>query len=310
MVNLRRGIAGPRVLIDLPGIDELTEIAADQTGVTIGAGVTLAALARNAAIAANIPRSRKPPRRSPARPSRHGDGRRQSLPRHALRLLQSERMVARANAFCLKYRGNICHVAPQGQRCHAAFSGDLAPALLVSAPKSRLPARKGGAASRWASFMPKTARRIWRLADGELLVAVHLPPAPPPSAYAKGAAARGDRFSAWRAWPSRSRQPVAIIGSLRIALTGTNSRPFLLAGTDAFAGRDGRRQTAAGDRPAGAEAGAADAHHACLGELSPPRGGGAGTAHDCKALCRTRGVSDPASQPAITAVASNSILAG
>ena len=29
----------------------------------------------------------------------------------------------------------------------------------------------------------------------------------------------------------------ANIGSLRIALTGTNSRPFLLAGTDAFAGR-------------------------------------------------------------------------
>ena len=29
----------------------------------------------------------------------------------------------------------------------------------------------------------------------------------------------------------------ANIGSLRIALTGTNSRPFLLAGTEAFAGR-------------------------------------------------------------------------
>ena len=37
----------------------------------------------------------------------------------------------RANGYCLKNRGDICHVAPQGQRCHAAFTGDLAPALLV-----------------------------------------------------------------------------------------------------------------------------------------------------------------------------------
>ena len=37
----------------------------------------------------------------------------------------------RANAYCLKNRGDICHVAPKGERCHAAFSGDLAPALLV-----------------------------------------------------------------------------------------------------------------------------------------------------------------------------------
>src|SRR5574337_1356087 len=36
-----------------------------------------------------------------------------------------------ANGYCLKNRGDTCHVAPQGQRCHAAYSGDLAPALLV-----------------------------------------------------------------------------------------------------------------------------------------------------------------------------------
>ena len=27
--------------------------------------------------------------------------------------------------------GDTCHVAPQGARCHAAFSGDLAPALIA-----------------------------------------------------------------------------------------------------------------------------------------------------------------------------------
>ncbi len=37
----------------------------------------------------------------------------------------------RANEYCLKLGGDTCHVAPQGKRCHAAFSGDLAPALIV-----------------------------------------------------------------------------------------------------------------------------------------------------------------------------------
>jgi len=37
----------------------------------------------------------------------------------------------RANRYCLKYRGDVCHVAPQGNSCEAAYSGDLAPALLA-----------------------------------------------------------------------------------------------------------------------------------------------------------------------------------
>ena len=37
----------------------------------------------------------------------------------------------RSNEYCLKQGGDTCHVAPQGRHCHAAFSGDLAPALIV-----------------------------------------------------------------------------------------------------------------------------------------------------------------------------------
>jgi 4-hydroxybenzoyl-CoA reductase subunit beta len=74
------------------------------------------------------------------------------------------------------------------------------------------------------------------LADGELLVAVHIPSNPPPSDYEKVRVRGAIDF------------PVAgvavalaaagqTVSSLRIALTGTNSRPFLLDGTAAFAGR-------------------------------------------------------------------------
>src|ERR1700675_3224465 len=51
LVNMRRGISSPDLLVDLSGIDELTEIKSDGRGVTIGAGVTIATLARNMAIA-------------------------------------------------------------------------------------------------------------------------------------------------------------------------------------------------------------------------------------------------------------------
>ena len=47
LVNMRRGIGSPELLIDLSGIDELSEIQVTDNGVTIGAGVTIAALARN-----------------------------------------------------------------------------------------------------------------------------------------------------------------------------------------------------------------------------------------------------------------------
>lgn len=45
LVNIRRGIVAPPVLIDLKQIEELRAIRADESGLEIGAGVTLAELA-------------------------------------------------------------------------------------------------------------------------------------------------------------------------------------------------------------------------------------------------------------------------
>ena len=45
LVNMRRGIGAPTLLIDLSGIDELRALAVSDKGARIGAGVTLAALA-------------------------------------------------------------------------------------------------------------------------------------------------------------------------------------------------------------------------------------------------------------------------
>ena len=115
LVNIRRGISRPDLLVDISGIGEPAEINADDDRTTIGAGVTIAAIAGNAAISARY-RALAQAAGAVAAPAtaRSGNVRRQSVPRYPLHLLQSKRMVAEANAYCLKNRGDTCHVAPQG----------------------------------------------------------------------------------------------------------------------------------------------------------------------------------------------------
>src|SRR5262249_24198631 len=82
-------------------------------------------------------------------------------------------------------RGDICHVAPQGQRCHAAFSGDLAPALLVFDAEVDIAGAQGTRRIPLSEVYVEDGKAHLALADGELLVAVRLPSNPCPSAYAK-----------------------------------------------------------------------------------------------------------------------------
>ena len=141
-----------------------------------------------------------------------------------------------ANAYCLKNRGDTCHVAPQGQRCHAAFSGDLAPALLVYGAEVDIAGPQGQRRIALSDLYVEDGKAHLALAKGELVVAVHLPATPPPSAYEK-VRVRGAVDFPLAGVAAALTLSGANIGSLRIALTGTNSRPFLLAGTEAFAGR-------------------------------------------------------------------------
>jgi len=237
LVNMRRGINSPELLVDLSGIDELTEIKTGEGGVTIGAGVTLAALARNTAIATRY-RALVQAAEAIAGPGHRVMGTvggNLCLDTRCIYYNQSE-WWRHANAYCLKNRGDTCHVAPQGQRCHAAYSGDLAPALLVLGAEIDIAGAKGQRRIPLSELYVEDGKAHLALADGELIVAVHLPSNPPPSAYAK-VRVRGAIDFPLAGVAVGLAASGTNIGSLRIALTGTNSRPFLLAGTEFFAGR-------------------------------------------------------------------------
>ncbi len=236
LVNMRRGIGSPELLIDLSGIEELRGIEASQAGVRIGAMVTVSALARHAAICAGYRAVRE------AAEAIAGPGHRAvatvggnlCLDTRCIYYNQSE-WWRRANSYCLKLGGDTCHVAPQGRRCHAAFTGDLAAALLALGAEAEIAGAQGRRRVPLGELYIEDGRAHLALARDELLAAVHLPPEAPASGYAK-ARARGAVDYPLAGVAVALRVAGGRIGLLRIGLTGTNSRPFLLAGTDALVG--------------------------------------------------------------------------
>ena len=235
LVNMRRGINSPDLLVDLSGIDELAEINSNDRGMTIGAGVTVAEIARNTAIATQY-RALAQAAGAIAGPGHRNlatVGGNLCLDTRCIYYNQSE-WWRNANSYCLKNRGDTCHVAPQGNRCHAAFSGDLAPAMLVLGAEVDIVGVHGHRRIPLSELYVEDGKAHLALADGELVAGVHLPSDPPLSAYAKVRVRGAIDYPLAGAAVALAASGTTI-GSLRIALTGTNSCPLLLSGTDAFA---------------------------------------------------------------------------
>ena len=133
LVNIRRGILAPSVLIDTAGIGELHSVKADAEKLEIGASVTLARLAKDPDIAAHYPVLAQAAG-SIAGPTHREMGTlggNLCLDTRCIYYNQSDWWRS-ANDHCLKTTGEMCYVAPKSRGvCFATFSGDLAPALLT-----------------------------------------------------------------------------------------------------------------------------------------------------------------------------------
>ncbi len=236
VVNLRHCISSPDLLIDLSAIPELGRIESGQDRVTIGACVTISNLVRNGMIAARY-RALAQAAESIAGPGHRimgTVGGNLCLDTRCIYYNQSEWWRS-ANGYCLKNRGDTCHVAPKGTRCHAAYTGDLAPALLVLDAEVEIAGANAARKVPLSEIYVEDGRAHLALDNDELIVAIHLPHDSPPSLYEK--VRLRDSFdyplAGVAAALSQSNNKVS---SFRVALTGTNSRPFLLEGTDSFIG--------------------------------------------------------------------------
>jgi len=130
--NLRHGLDTPAVLVDVSRLDGADVLDVYAAGARIGAGVTLERLASDPRVAAALPAVAQAAASiaAPGHRSVGTVGGNLCVDTRCVWYNQSE-WWRRSNGYCLKRGGEVCHVAPQGNRCHAAFSGDLAPALIA-----------------------------------------------------------------------------------------------------------------------------------------------------------------------------------
>ncbi len=235
--NLRRGIERPPLLVDLSALPGFADIGWAATGLALGAGITLARLAADGTVGQRYPALTE------AAAAVAGPGHRTvatlagnlCLDTRCVYYNQSEWWRA-ANGYCLKRGGETCHVAPQGKRCHAAFSGDMAPALLALGAEVELVSLRGTRRIALAELYRDDGASHLTIARDEVLLRVHVPPPPPRCGYRK-ARVRGAMDFPLAGVACALGMGNGSIATLRVALTGTNSHPFVLAGSDEFIGQ-------------------------------------------------------------------------
>ena len=251
VVNIRRGIVAPPVLIDMNRVKELHTIKADADTLEIGASVRLNELAQHPDVNKHYPGVAWAAGfiAGPTHRSMGTVGGNLCLDTRCIYYNQSE-WWRDANQHCLKTSGTMCHVAPKSRGvCFATFSGDLAPALLtlgaevdIAGPdgKRTIPLEK-----LYIGFarqdVPVTqtqgdGKYFLSLRPAEIVTGVRASNTPGlRSAYDKIRIRRSIEYPVAGVSVALKREGDTL-SDLRIAFTGTNPRPVLLAGTTELCG--------------------------------------------------------------------------
>ena len=246
VVNIRRGIVAPPVLIDMNRVKELHAIKADGNTVEIGASVRLSELAEHPVIVQHYPVLAQAAAHiaGPTQRNMGTVGGNLALDTRCIFYNQSE-WWRDANNHCLKTTGTICHVAPKSRGvCFATYSGDLAPALLALGAEVDIASPAGRRTiplnSLYIGFarqdMPVTetqgdGKYYLSLRPGEIITAVRAKnTAGLRSAYDKIRIRKSIEYPVAGVAVALRRERDTLT-DLRIAFTGTNPRPVLLEGT-------------------------------------------------------------------------------
>lgn len=239
LVNMRRGIGEHRTLIDLTGLAEIGDIMVLERGIKIGAGVKLAALAGHPEVAAAYPLIAQAAA-AVAGPTHRGFatvGGNLCLDTRCIYYNQSH-WWRQSNDYCLKYKGSKCHVAPKSKFCFAAFSGDLAPALIALDAEVELVGPAGTRRLPLCEIYRDDGMDYLKLGAGEFIAAVRVdrPSASRAMAYEKVRVRDAIDFPLAGVAVVLGRDGDTL-DHLAIALTGTNSCPLRVTGLDTLIGK-------------------------------------------------------------------------
>jgi 4-hydroxybenzoyl-CoA reductase subunit beta len=237
--NLRHGLEQPTQLVELSRVAGLDVIEVRDGALTIGAGVTLARLSDDACIAQQLPALAEAARAvaGPGHRSAATLGGNLCQDTRCVYYNQSEWWRA-SNGWCLKRGGDTCHVAPQGQRCHAAFSGDLSPVLLAVRAEVEIATPMGTRHMPLDDLYRDDGASHLTLAAGEFVSAVRIGAATilRRSGYRK-ARVRGSMDFPLAGVAAVLSLRDGVVADIGVGLSGTNSRPIALQGLDAFIGQ-------------------------------------------------------------------------
>jgi 4-hydroxybenzoyl-CoA reductase subunit beta len=236
--NLRRGLGEPAALVDLTAVPELAAIADQGGSLRIGAAVTLEALAEHPLVQARFPVLAEaalavagPTHRAAA--TLGGN------------LCQDTRCVFYnqsewwrwGNDYCLKLKGDRCHVVVKSDRCYATYHGDVAPALMVLDAQAEITGPNGSRNVALAKLFVESGAAHLALDKGEIVTAVVVPPAEGwVAGYAKVRVRDAIDFPLAGVAVAIKRDGDRI-GGIRVAVTGTNSAPLAVP-LDALVGTE------------------------------------------------------------------------
>ena len=236
--NIRRGLVETGVVIDLGGIAELTHIELDKDALRIGAGTTLAAIAGDAAIRARFTALAEAAEAvaGPTHRTAATLGGNLCLDTRCVYYNQSE-FWRESNKYCMKLKGEGCRVAKKSKRCYAAFSGDIAPALIALAAEVEILGPKGSRRVASADFYRDDGMAWLTLAADELLVGVHIPLCDDWTTSYEKIRVRGAIDFPLAGVAVALKRKGSSIDDLRIACTGVSSRPLAVEGLGDLAGK-------------------------------------------------------------------------
>lgn len=247
LVNIRRGIETPPVLIDTNGLEELKAIEVSAEGITVGASVTLADLAAHADVRQHYPVIAEAAESiaGPTHQNMGTVGGNLCLDTRCIFYNQSE-WWRTTNDDCLKTVGTMCHVAPKSDGvCFATFSGDLAPAFLLFDGEIDLVGPDGQRTVKLEDFYIGYSRQDGSTGDGKNYMAIQpgevvvrvrgTNTTGPVSAYDKVRIRRSIEYPVAGCAVAVARDGDTLT-DLRVAFTGTNPRPVRLEGTEDLTG--------------------------------------------------------------------------
>ncbi|HET9399983.1 MAG TPA: FAD binding domain-containing protein [Candidatus Acidoferrales bacterium] len=174
--SLRQRLFEPKFVLDIRGIAEIRGIRRGADGVEIGALTSLTAIEHSDAIAREYPVLAEAAATvaSPVLRNMGTIGGNICLDTRCLWYNQSLTW-RKSCGFCIKKDGDLCHVAPGGTKCWAAFSADTPPALLCLGAEIEIANANGVRRVPLDGFYTGEGEARMKLAKDELLTRVFLP---------------------------------------------------------------------------------------------------------------------------------------